>query len=384
VARDDLRELVSGNSEFAFDLYQAIREEEGNLFYSPYSISAALGMTYAGARHETERQMEETLHYVLGQDDLHRAFNALELELAKRGEARGGEGEEAFRLEIANSIWGQKGYEFLAEFLDTLAEDYGAGLRLLDFASEAKQARLVINGWVSEQTEGKIENLIPPGLIDALTRLVLVNAIYFNAPWADPFEEQQTRDGTFYLLDGEEVTVPMMKQGESLGYAEGDGYQAVELPYRGGEVSMVIVLPEAGEFEAFEASIEAILVDGIVQTLERRTVNLVMPKFEFDSSFGLAKTLAKMGMPDAFSDVADFSGMDGTRNLFIKEVVHKAYMSVDEAGTEAAAATAVVVAEMAAPMEPVEMVLDHPFIFMIRDIGTGAILFVGRVVDPSV
>ena len=382
-AEADLAELVAGNSAFAFDLYQALREGNDNLFYSPYSISLALAMTYAGARGETERQMADTLHFTLPQGRLHPAFNGLDIELARRGEGAEGKDGEGFRLNIVNAIWGQEDYKFLPEFLDVLAENYGAGLRILDFMNAPEESRVTINDWVSDQTEGRIEDLIPQGVIDALTRLVLTNAIYFNAAWSEPFEPDLTGDGTFYLLDGREVTVPMMRQTESFGYAEGEGYQAVELPYDGRELSMVILLPVAGQFEPFEGSLDAERVDAIVKDLAHRRVALTMPKFEFEAGFSLREALAAMGMPDAFTGAADFSGMTGSRDLFIADVIHKAFVTVDEAGTEAAAATAVVMVELAMPEEPVEVTVDRPFIFLIRDIETGAILFVGRVVNPS-
>jgi len=383
VSETDLTTLVSGNSAFAFDLYQALREEEGNLFYSPYSISLALAMTYAGASGETAQQMADTLHFALSPDALHPAFNSLDIELGQRGEGAEGADGEGFRLNIVNAIWGQKDYQFLTTFLDVLAENYGAGLRLLDFINTPEESRITINNWVSDQTEGRIEDLIPQGVIDALTRLVLTNAIYFNAAWQYPFDEDITEDGTFYLLNGGEVIVPMMSQTESLSYAEGDGYQAVELLYDGGELSMIILLPQAGQFEAFEGSLDAQQVDGIIAGLEAGEVALTMPKFEFESDFGLKETLAAMGMPVAFSEDADFSGMTGNRDLFIADVIHKAFVSVDEAGTEAAAATAVVMTLTAAPEIPVEVTVERPFIFLIRDIETGTILLVGRITNPS-
>ena len=383
VSEADLATLVKGNSAFAFNLYQALKEGDGNLFYSPYSISLALAMTYAGAHGETAQQMADTLQFVLPQDRLHPAFNDLDLELSRRGEGAEGKDGEGFRLNIVNAIWGQKDYEFLSEFLDLLAENYGAGLRILDFASAPEESRITINNWVSDQTEGRIEDLIPQGLIDALTRLVLTNAIYFNAAWQYPFEEDMTEDGPFYLLDGGEVTVPMMRQTELFGYAEGDGYQAVELPYDGGELSMIILLPQTGQFDTFEDSLDAQQVDEIIGRLELRQVTLAMPKFEFESEFSLREPLSAMGMQIAFSGAADFSGMTGNRDLFIAEVIHKAFVSVDEAGTEAAAATAVVMELTAVPETPVEVTIDHPFIFLIRDIETGAVLFIGRVVNPS-
>jgi len=385
VSTSEQASLVEGNSAFAFELYQALKGEEGNLFYSPYSISLALAMTYAGANGDTAQQMAATLQFMLEQDRLHPAFNWLDAELASRGEGAEGKDGEGFRLNIVNAIWGQKDYEFLTDFLDVLAENYGAGLRILDFITQTEKSRITINDWISDQTEGRIKDLIPQGAIDALTRLVLTNAIYFNAAWAYPFDEGMTADGPFYLLDGGQVIVPMMKQTESFGYTAGEGYQAVELQYDGDELSMVVLLPEAGKFEAFEEGLQAQQVDTIISGLQLTEVALTMPQFEFDSEFSLKDTLAGMGMPIAFSPgEADFSGMTANRELFISDVVHKAFVAVDEAGTEAAAATAVVVGTTAMPEEPsVEVTIDRPFIFLIHDIETGAILFVGRVLNPG-
>ncbi len=339
-------------------------------------------MTFAGARTTTEEEMADTLHFLLPQDQLHPAFNALDLELASREE--GFEDDEAgFQLNIANTIWGQEGYEFLQEFLDTLALNYGAGLQLLDFMEDPETARIIINDWVSEQTEGRIEDLIPQGVIDAATRLVLTNAIYFKAQWMEQFEESNTVDGPFHLLDGSEVTVPLMSQEEGFPYAEGDGYQAIELPYVGGQTSMVILLPEEGRFEEFESALSVEQVAEIIGSMQFESLILTMPKFEFESDFSLSKTLAEMGMPTAFGFDADFSGMNGKRDLYISDVVHKAFVLVDEEGTEAAAATAVIVAEMGAIIPEIEMKIDRPFIFMIRDIETDSILFLGRVLNPA-
>lgn len=383
VAPSDLEELVAGNSAFAFDLYQAIRKEPGNLFYSPYSISVALAMTYAGARGETERQMAQVLHFALEQARLHPAFNALDQALASRGAGAKSKDGQPFRLRVANSLWGQAGYTFLPAFLDTLAENYGAGLRLVDFKGAPEDARKAINKWVSDQTEGKIRDLIPHGAIDTLTRLVLANAIYFNAAWMHAFEKEATQDGPFYLLDGSQVAVPMMRQNERFPYFAGKGVQAVELPYDGGEVSMVLLVPDRGAFSAFEEALSAQVVADILARMEYTSVNLAMPRFKYDATLSLADTLRAMGMPEAFSANADFSGMDGTRNLAITDVFHKAFVAVDEAGTEAAAATAVVIGLTAMPARPVDLTVDRPFIFLIRDIQTGTILFVGRVLNPT-
>jgi serpin B len=384
VGTSEQASLVEGNSAFAFELYQALKGEEGNLFYSPYSISLALAMTYAGARGETAEQMADTLQFLLNQDKLHPAFNWLDAELAGRGEGSKGKDGEGFRLNVVNAIWGQKDYEFLSSFLDILAENYGAGLRILDFMTDTEKSRLTINDWVSDQTEGRIEDLIPQGALNELTRLVLTNAIYFNAAWAYPFDEDMTADGQFYLLDGGQVSVPMMKQTESFGYTDGEGYQAVELQYDGAELSMVILLPEDDNLKAFEGTLNAQQVDSIIDDLKHTEVALTMPQFKFESEFNLNDILAGLGMPVAFSGAADFSGMTGNRELFISDVVHKAFVAVDEAGTEAAAATAVIMELTAMPDPPVEVTIDSPFVFLIRDIETGAILFVGRVMNPSV
>jgi len=383
VGASDLAELVAGNSAFAFALYQAIRQEPGNLFYSPYSISLALAMTYAGARGNTERQMADVLRFTLPQERLHPAFNALDQALASRGAGAKSKDGKPFRLSVANSLWGRAGYKFLPAFLDTLAVNYGAGLRLVDFQAAPEAARKTINDWVSQQTEDKIRDLIPPGAIDTLTRLVLANAIYFNAAWLHPFEKESTQDGPFYLLDGSQVTVPMMRQDAHFRYFAGEGVQAVELPYDGEEVSMVILVPDKGRFPAFEAALTADQVADILAKMEFASVNLTMPKFKYDASLSLADTLKAMGMSDAFSMSADFSGMDGTRNLAITDVFHKAFVAVDEAGTEAAAATAVVIGLTAMPASPVDLTVDRPFVFLIRDVQTGAILFVGRVLNPA-
>lgn len=385
VSDSDLETLVEGNSDFAFNLYQQLKDKEGNLFYSPYSISLALAMTYGGARGETETQMADALSFILPQGKLHPAFNSLSLELDSRGEGAEGKDGEGFRLNIVNAIWGQLDYEFLSDFLDLLAVNYGAGLRVLDFINETEKSRVTINDWVADQTEGRIEDLIPAGAISPLTRLVLTNAIYFNAQWQHTFEAEMTHDGTFHLLDGSQVTVPMMNQEEHFKYAEGDGYQAIELRYDGGELSMVILLPASGQFQAFEAALDAETVAGIIASLEHQEVELTMPKFEYESDFSLKEALSALGMPIAFSDSeADFSGMtDDPEGLFIADVIHKAFVSVDEEGTEAAAATAVIMDAAAAPMEVVEFTADRPFIFLIRDIETGAILFVGRTLDAS-
>jgi serpin B len=378
----DLAELVNGNNAFALALYHVLSGGDGNLFFSPYSISQALAMTYAGARGDTEKQMGAAMHYTLGQDRLHPAFNSLDLTLGSRGQGAKGKDGQGFRLNIVNAIWGQAGYSFLQDYLDLLAQDYGAGLRVLDFKRDPEAGRRIINAWVEKQTEQRIKDLVPAGAIDPLTRLVLTNAIYFNAAWAEAFRKDLTSPAAFHLLDGTSVDVPMMRQTERLGYAAGDGFQAVSLPYDGRQLEMLVLLPDRGKFGRFESSLDSAGVASIVNDLKPQQVALGLPRFKLESEFSLGKALASMGMPLAFSSKADFSGMTGNLDLSISEVVHKSFVDVDEAGTEAAAATAVIMRATAMPMMPKEVTVDRPFIFLIRDVETGAIIFAGRVTDP--
>ena len=380
----ELADLVSGNSAFAFDLFRTLAAKDGNVFYSPYSISLAIAMTYAGARGETERQMADTLRILLPQDTLHSAFNALDLELASRGKSpRPGEGE-AFRLNIANAVWGQEDHGFLEEFLNVLSESYGTGVRPVDFRGSPEESRVTINDWVAESTEGRITGLFPPEIINELTRMVLTNAIYFNARWQYVFEERRTRPDAFHLLDGSTIDVPMMNTTNAFGYAKGEGYQVVDLPYLGRELSMTLMLPDKGRFREFEERLDAALVRRIMEGIKERQVDLKMPRFEFESQFRLSETLKRMGMVNGFDPAtAEFSGMDGRSCpglcLFIRDIVHKAFVSVDEEGTEAAAAAGVAMQLLSGKPEPIDVTVDMPFIFLIRDRGTDTILFVGRV-----
>jgi serpin B len=382
VPAGDLQTLVKGNDTFALDLYQELRGQPGNLFYSPYSISLALGMTWAGARNQTETDMAKALGFSLGQDKLHPAFNALDLALQSRGKNAKASDGKGFRLNIANALWGQTGYQFQAPFLDVLAQNYGAGMHVVDFEGAPNQAVDLINGWVNTATESKIPKLVTPENITSDTKLVLTNAIYFNAAWSTPFDAKNTKDGSFVTADGSKVTVPMMHGSQETGYAKGDGYQAVTLPYDGLELSMLVILPDAGTLSTFEAALDQKKVDDILAATHDYEVTMDLPKFKFDSSFGLRKALDDLGMGVAFSGKADFSGISTQSQLAIQDVIHKSFISVNEAGTEAAAATAVILGDTAAP-EPASITVDHPFLFVIRDNATGALLFVGRVVDPS-
>ncbi len=385
IPQDEQSRFASDNMAFALDLYRQLAAQPGNLFYSPYSISEALAMVYGGARGQTEQQMASGMHYGLPQDSLHPAFNALDQELAKRADAAQAQGQ-GFQLNIANATWGQSGFPFLSTYLDLLAKNYGAGLQTVDFANNPEAARQDINNWVAKQTKDKIKDIVPQGAIDPLTRMVLANAIYFKASWLYPFDKSATQDAPFTKLDGSQVSVPMMALGkENLDYLKGEGYQAVALPYVDGNVSMLLLVPDAGKFEQFENGMDAARLQSILNGLQSSQVILKVPRFTVESSFSLADTLSKMGMPDAFNpNQADFSGMDGKRDLYISSILHKAYASVDETGTEAAAATvAIMTLGAAMPSTPIELTIDRPFIFVIYDQPTQAMLFAGRIVDPG-
>lgn len=378
----EIESLVAGNSDFAFDLYQVLRRyNDGNLLYSPFSLSIVLAMTYAGAEGETEQQMGETLHVTLSQERFHRAFNALDSLIAEQAKNE----DDGFQLEITNAVWGQQEFSFLPEFLDILAQEYGAGLRTLDFATDPEGARKTINDWVADQTQDRIKDLIPNGMLDELVRLVLTNAIYFDGAWAHPFATDATDDAPFTFLDGRTVTVPMMHEIETFRHTEGTEYRAIELPYRDSKLAMLIILPNLGSHEAIEDQLSYELIHSISEQLRPRTIRLGLPKFTFESQFSLSRALADLGMATAFSPAtADFSGMNGHRDLYISDVLHKAFVTVDEEGTEAAAASAVVMRLSSAIVdEPIELNIDHPFIFVIRENDSGTVLFVGRVVDPQ-
>ena len=384
VSQVELATLVGGNNQFAFDLFQVLREGDGNLFYSPYSLSVALAMTYAGACGETEKAMAEALNFTLSQDKLHPAFNSLGLQLQQRENKTNilqrlfTDDVKGFHLDIANAIWGQEGWSFLQSYLDTLAQNYGAGMRLLDF-QDTEKSREIINDWVSDSTAGKITGLIEEGKLDPAAVLVLTNAIYFNAMWANPFDKGKTKDGTFHTLKEGDVTVPLMHRLTGFKYSEGDNYQAIELPYDGGELSMVVILPEAGQYSEFERSLNANMVNEIFSNMKSDAVNLTIPKFEFESSFALKEALTQLGMGVAFGRTADFSGVDGTHSLWLDDVVHKSFVTIGENGTEAASASAVYLISGQGP----SMCIDHPFIFLIRDIQTNSIIFIGRVLNPA-
>lgn len=381
VSAEDRAALVRGHTTFSVDAYRELAKTDGNIIYSPHSVQLALAMAWAGARNATEAQMASALRFQLPQARQHAAFNALDQDLAARA-ARPVESGQSFTLRVVNALWGQRGFSFLPSYLDTLAESYGAGVNLVDFIRDAEASRARINAAVSEQTERRIPELIPTGAVNSDTRLVLTNAVYFKASWADHFEASATAPAAFHRADGSAPSVPFMNRSGEYAYAEGADYQAVELPYAGGQTSMVLILPSAGTFAAFERGLTADRLQGIVEGLHGRSVQLTVPTFSFRTSTSLKQLLQTMGMSDAFSGGADFSGIDGARDLLVSDVIHQGFIAVNEQGTEAAAATAVVFVGTA-HTEPATFRADRPFLFVIRDRPTGATLFMGRVVNPA-
>lgn len=407
--RTSIEELVDGNTGFALDLLSVLSADtpNANFFFSPYSISVALAMTYAGARGETRAQMGTALQFPAGPlaprfGRLQTRLDALETEPAPtRTEptATPAPTEEPgatatrterpavpFRLSVANAPWGQTGYPFARAYLQLLERNYGAGLRQVDFESEPEGSRRTINQWVAENTGGKITDLLAPGAVTELTRLVLTNAVYFRANWLNQFDEANTADRPFTSLDGAERTVPMMAQRDTFPYAAVDGHQLIELPYAGGSASMVVLLPAPGQFAAFERSLDAARLSNLLSQLDEREGTIRLPRFTTRTTLNLKPTLSALGMPAAFSGDADFSGMlsaEAPEDFRIDDVVHESFVAVDEAGTEAAAATAVIVGTTAVgtPEEAFEMTVDRPFLFAIREETTGTVLFLGRIVD---
>jgi serpin B len=370
-------DVVQGNNKFAVDLYQKLQGLEGNLFFSPYSISTALAMTYAGARADTQTQMAQALHFLPDQKRLHPIFALLAKKLGEAGE------KGYVQLRIANALWPRKGDKFLKAYLALMKTLYGVRFTPVDFGEEDK-ARHIINNWVAEKTDNKIKDLIASGVLDAGTRLVLVNAIYFKGDWASPFDAGLTSQAPFLAASGGPIQVPMMTLKHTFMYAEDEKLQALELPYAGDHLSMFLLLPRENDGLAkLEESLAVEFLDNWTKALAENEVDVFLPRFELTFPFRLDDTLKTMGMIDAFSGKADFSGMDGSKELFIGAILHKAFVTVNEKGTEAAAATAVAMQTKALAFQPIIFRADHPFVFLIRENRTGSILFMGRVMDPA-
>ena len=378
----DLQTIIKGNSDFGFDLYQRLKGEKGNLFFSPYSISTALAMTYAGARGQTEKEMAEVLHFSLEQEPLHSSFSKLQSELNAI------QNKGYVKLSIANSLWAQEGYHFLDTFFNLNKKYYGAGLNFVDFEKETEAARKTINIWVKDKTQQKIKELIKPGMVDSLTTLVLCNAIYFKGNWLVQFDKKRTKKDNFYISPDKTIKVAMMNQESRYKYKDFGSFSAIELPYEGNDLSMIVFLPkEIDGLAEFEKNLTNSNVKAWIDRLTasyKSEIFVSLPEFKTTCEFELSKILSDMGMPSAFSlPPADFSGMTGRKDLFISKVIHKAFVDVNEEGTEAAAATAVVMLWLKGASRPLMFRANHPFVFLIRENQTGSILFIGRIIDPT-
>ena len=379
-ANGDLQTVVKGNSDFGFDLYQELKAKKGNLFFSPYSISTALAMTYAGARGQTEKEMAKVLHFSLEQEPLHYSFSMLHSNLNTI------QNKGHIKLSIANSLWAQEGYPFLNTFFNLNKKYYGAGLNFVDFERKTEPARIAINTWVEKETQQKIKELIKPDMIDSLTTLILCNAIYFKGDWSSQFDKERTTDADFYISHAKTIKVPMMNKKSEFKFKDFGNFSAIELPYEGNDLSMIVFLPkEIDGLIELERNLTNDDVKAWINELTRSYKSEIfvnLPKFKTTCQFELSETLGNMDMPSAFSlPPADFSGMTGKRDLFISKVIHKAFVDVNEEGTEAAAATAVVM--LRGDSEPLSFRADHSFVFLIRENQTGSILFIGRIIDPT-
>lgn len=382
---DVLNAAVAVNG-FALDLYAALREREGNLFFSPASLSSALAMAWAGAAGETRNEMAHVLRFdrnpeELPQERVHGAYGKLTGLLNSAGSGGG------YVLQTANRLWGQEGFAFESEFRQITRENYGAELAEVDFR-QTEESRRAINTWVEEQTRGRIVDLIPERMLAPDTRLVLTNAIYFKGDWEDEFSEDRTEDAPFHLADGTTVDVPLMRQSGRFVYGENESLQLLRLPYAGGDVSMLILLPRAdSSLDELARQLSGEQLVEWQQTMRRRRARVFLPRFRMETQFGLADVLAEMGMVSAFDPrAADFSRMSRQEELMISQVIHKAYVDVNEEGTEAAAATGIIFEPTAAPVapeKPVEFRADRPFLFLIQDNRTGVILFLGRLSRPE-
>jgi serpin B len=374
VSDSDASWFAADNRKFAFDLYSQLKRDDTNLFFSPFSISISLAMTYAGAKADTASEMMSALHFTLPQPQLHAAFNALDRALHDR-EGHG------LRLDVLDQTWAARGKVFLDDYLDVLATNYGAGVFLVDF-TQPEATRQAINGWVAQQTEERIAELLPKEALSENTQLVLSNTIFFKASWATAFEPNRTDTAMFHAATAER-SVRMMHGTPEAGYTNETYYQAVDLPYVSSDVRMLIVLPDEGEFDTVAKDLESVF-DASTAT-HGSAVALGLPRFRFESANDLKAPLQGLGMQAAFApDAADFSGMDGTHELYVDGIYHDAFIAVDEQGAEAAAATAVVGdGRVDTSLDAVEVTVDRPFIFMVYDRPTGQILFLGQLADPG-
>ncbi|WAI00499.1 serpin family protein [Methanogenium organophilum] len=378
--------VVEANTLFANDLYHTLSSDEEyanqNLFFSPYSISTALALTYEGAKGTTAEEIRSVFYFPLDDAVRQEGYASLIAGLNRQ--------DAAYTLKTANALWAEESYPFLPAYIETAQQYYAAEVRNMDFISAPDESRLTINRWVEDKTEDRITDLIPEGGITPLTRLVITNAVYFKGTWVLQFDENKTHSATFLTDGGESVTVDMMQRTDDdaiYPYTETDDLQILRMPYEhesGKALSMLVLLPKDGDITTAETALGTTELADAIASMEPGQVEVFFPKFTMETTYFLPDTLAGMGMPTAFGDEADFSGMDNTRFLFITDVIHKAFVEVNEEGTEAAAATAVIVGRGVSVEQPVPVFrADHPFIFLIEDDETGSLLFMGKVADPT-
>ncbi len=388
ISSADFNNHIRDNHDYTFAIYNQIRSQPEwvgeNLLISPLSMRTAFSQAYGGARNQTATELASTLRYSLGQSGTHAATNQLALALETRNDPGEIElGLLPIEVRTINSFWSREGEVFQTDYLDLLALNYGAGIYTLDFTSQPDISRLVINDWVAKQTYDRIQDLLPEGSISPSTVAVLTNAVYFKAPWQTVFDPELTGPGQFNLTGGGQTEAEMMTATDIFYYTEGEGYQALEMPFRRDELGMVFILPDSAGLDDCESELRTGYLSGITEMLESSVVEVRIPKFSFESEFTMKKHLQQMGMIVPFTAAADFTGVLEQGGIFIDEAYHKTFIAVDETGAEAAAATAIVFRETGIPVVEHEFTADRPFLFFIRDRITGAILFMGRVTDPS-
>ncbi|HHD92105.1 MAG TPA: serpin family protein, partial [Candidatus Portnoybacteria bacterium] len=372
-----INSVVKANNQFALNLYSQLKNKPGNIFFSPYSISTALSMVYEGARGQTAKEMQSVFNFPKDDQIRRSSFASIYNQFNKPS--------SKYKLSVANALWAEKSYHFLKSYLETVKKYYGGKATNLDFVHSTELSRQTINHWVEDKTNNKIKNLLPAGSLNSMTRLVLTNAIYFKGDWLKQFKKSQTTNEDFHLSPTKTIKIPMMRRTDEeakFNYAENDKWQALEMPYKGKKLSMIVLLPKRHNLSELESSLSLEEIDNLKNKFKKQRVGVFMPKFTFNTKYLMNDTLSQMGMPTAFSNQADFSGTDGTQNLFISKVIHQAFIKVDEEGTEAAAATGVVMDK--AVMASNIFRVDHPFIFLIQDKENGEILFLGRIVNPNI
>ena len=373
------RDVIEANNRFAINLYSQYKSEEGNIFFSPFSISTAMAMVYEGAEGKTAKEIKSVFGFPKYDNSRRNQYSDLLSEINKK--------DKEYALKTANALWAEQDFNFLDKYLTTVEKYYGGKTTNLDFKNEPDSSRLIINNWVEDKTNNKIKDLFPEGSIHPQTRLVLTNAIYFKAEWLKQFDADKTRDKNFRVNPDKSIKVPMMQRTDRksiFNYTQNEDLQILEMPYAGEDLSMLILLPLDDDIEVLENSFTIEKLTEWKKSLRKRRVNIYIPKFKFETKYFMKNTLSNLGMPTAFTNSADFSGMTGSKDLKIDKVIHQAFIEVNEEGTEAAAATGIIFTTLTSMPPPTPVFrADHPFIFIIQQKETGNILFMGRINNPT-